>query len=82
MNRKQRRDAKRQARKSGNKELDEKLSLVSSLDDKCRACHKSFNRNDAKMLSEWMIVVREDKKETHLYCPSCWEKAKKIISNL
>jgi hypothetical protein len=27
-----------------------------------------------------MVVVREDKGEVNLYCPDCWEKGKKIIS--
>ena len=80
VNRKERRAAQKLARKSGNKDLEEKLSLIESMDDKCRACHKDFDKTDATVISEWMIVVRRDKKESHVYCPECWEMAKQMIS--
>lgn len=82
MNRKQRRTAAAAARKNKDKDLEEKLSLATSLSDKCRMCESSFDKSDMEMLSEWMIVVREDMKETHLYCPTCWEMAHKMIKDL
>ncbi len=82
MNRKQRRVAASAARKSKNKDLDEKLSLATSLADKCRICESSFDNTNMSMLSEWMVVVREDMRETHLYCPTCWEMGQKMIKDL
>jgi len=79
MNRAQRREAKKFAKKSGGSELEEKLAMVSSLDDKCRACHKDFDKNNIDMISEWMVVVRNDKNESHIYCPECWDFAQKMI---
>tara|TARA_Y100000310_G_C20445940_1_gene698416 strand:- start:377 stop:637 length:261 start_codon:yes stop_codon:yes gene_type:complete len=79
LNRKQRRKAQKEARRLRNKDLEEKLSLVSSLEDMCRACHEPFDKTNIEMISEWMIVVREENKETHLYCPECWNKAMKIV---
>jgi len=80
MNRKQRRKAASQARKSENKDIEEKMDLFSKLKDKCLVCESDFDRTNIKILSEWMVVVREDKGEVNLYCPDCWEKGKKIIS--
>jgi len=82
MNRKQRRAAQKLARKSKNTDLEEKISLHDKLSESCRVCEKEFDKKDMKMLSEWMVVVREKEQSVNLYCPECWDKAKKIISEL
>jgi len=79
MNRKQRRAAQRLARKSGNKDLETKIELFSSMPESCNACEKDFDKKDEKMVNEWSVVVREDEKETRIYCPECWSKAKKLV---
>ena len=81
MNRKQRRAAQKLARKSKNKDLEEKISLFSNMSDQCSACESQFDKTDNKMINEWTVVVREDEKETRLYCPQCWERAKKLVSD-
>ena len=81
MNRKQRREAEALARKSGNKDLAEKIKIFSKLKDKCRVCESPFDKTNIEMLSTWMVVVREDEKKTNLYCPECWDKAQKIIES-
>tara|TARA_B100000214_G_C23746682_1_gene525809 strand:+ start:477 stop:740 length:264 start_codon:yes stop_codon:yes gene_type:complete len=82
VNRQQRRKLAAQARKSGNKDLEDKLGLYSRLDEKCRVCEIPFDKTDHKMLSEWMIVVREKEDSINLYCPACWERANEIVSKL
>jgi len=82
MNRKERRKLAAAAKKVGNTDLEEKLKLVETLSSACRSCKSPFDKENMKMLSEWMIVVRESESSTHLYCPKCWEKAVKIIEKL
>ena len=82
MNRKERRRLAAAAKKAGNPDLEEKLKLVETLSDSCRSCKSPFDKENMKMLSEWMIVVRQSESATHLYCPECWEKATKIIEKL
>jgi ribosomal protein L44E len=82
MNRKQRRAAQKLARKNKNTDLEEKLSLHDRLSESCRVCERDFDKKDMKMVSEWMVVVRENEKSVNLYCPSCWDNAKKIISEI
>ena len=79
MNRKERRAAEKIARKSGNKDLQEKLSLYSSLGTECFVCESPFDKHDMKMLSEWMIVVRQKSECLRVYCPSCWNEGKNSI---
>lgn len=82
MNRKQRREAQSQARKSGNTDIEEKMKLFSKLSNKCRACHAPFDKTNIDHLSDWMVIVREDKKKVNLYCPPCWESAKQAVEDL
>ena len=82
MNRKQRRATQALARKSGNKDLENKMNLLASMSESCDACDSIFNKQDDKMVNEWTVVVREDEKATRLYCPDCWSKAKKLIEKV
>ena len=82
MNRKDRRKEAKLAKKLGNKDLEKKLSLASSLAESCRACKKSFDKNNMDMLDSWIVVVRESLGESHLYCPDCWERAQSMIHDL
>lgn len=79
MNRQQRREAARAAKRSGSEEMEEKLLMLNKLKDKCRVCEKSFDKTDTKMISEWTVVVRESEQKVHLYCPGCWDKAQSIV---
>jgi len=82
MNRKERRIAASKARKSGNKDLEEKIKLFSKMKDTCKVCETHLDKSNLKMLSEWMIIVREDEKNVNLYCPACWERAKEAVALL
>ena len=82
MNRKERRKIESQARKAGNKDLEDKMKLYSKLSDKCRVCESKLDKSDLKMLSEWMVVVRQEENRVNLYCPKCWKNAVETIENL
>tara|TARA_Y100000310_G_scaffold70314_1_gene65922 strand:- start:5601 stop:5876 length:276 start_codon:yes stop_codon:yes gene_type:complete len=82
VNRKQRREIQSLAKKAGNKDIEEKMKLFSRLGDKCRACDTSFNKTDINHLTEWMVIVRESENKVNLYCPPCWDQAKKSVEYL
>jgi len=77
MNRAQRRTAAKQAKKSGNDELEQKIAVFGKLQDECLTCQKPFDKKDKDMVMSWSVVVKED--EVNLYCPDCWSKALKIV---
>ena len=77
MNREQRRAAAKQAKKSGNDELEQKIAVFGKLQDECLTCQKPFDKKDKDMVMSWSVVVKED--EVNLYCPDCWSKALKIV---
>jgi len=82
VNRKQRREIQSLARKSGNKDIEEKMKIFSKLSDKCRACESPFDKTNIDHLSDWMVIVRESERKINLYCPSCWDKAKNAVEDL
>ena len=77
MNREQRSAAAKQAKKSGNDELEQKIAVFGKLQDECLTCQKPFDKKDKDMVMSWSVVVKED--EVNLYCPDCWSKALKIV---
>ena len=79
MNRDQRRAADKQAKKSGNKELEEKIAVFGKLEDECLTCQKPFDKKDKDMVMSWSVVVKDE--GVNLYCPECWSKALKIIED-
>jgi len=81
MNRKQRREAAKQARKDGNEELSEKITLFGKLGDACLTCDKPFDKKDKEMVMSWSVVVREQEGVVRLYCPDCWNKAVEIMED-
>ena len=81
MNRKQRREAAKQAKKDGNEELSEKISLFGKLGDSCLTCDKPFDKKDKDMVMSWSVVVREQEGVVRLYCPECWSKAVEIMED-
>tara|TARA_Y100000310_G_C20077591_1_gene532298 strand:- start:88 stop:363 length:276 start_codon:yes stop_codon:yes gene_type:complete len=82
MNRKQRREIQALARKSGNRDIEEKMKLFSKLSNKCRVCDSPFDKTDINQLSEWMVIVRENERKLNLYCPPCWDQAKNAVEDL
>lgn len=82
VNRSQRRSAAKAAKKDGNKELSEKIFLFNQLPPECLTCRKPFDKQDKQMVMDWNVVVREEEKIVRLYCPECWDKAKKLVEEL
>jgi len=81
MNREQRRAAAKQAKSDGNEELESKIALFGKLPDECLTCQKPFDKKDREMVMSWTVIVKEDKEQVRLYCPSCWEMAQDMVKN-
>ena len=82
MNREQRRAAQRQAKKDGNEELSEKITLFGKLGDACLMCDKPFDKKDREMVTTWSVVVREQEDKVNLYCPECWAGAIDLLNEI
>ena len=84
MNRAQRRARARKIKKSKKKktELEQKLGLFDLLPEECMVCSKPFDRKNKEQVMSWNVVVREKEKIVRVYCPTCWDKAKKILSEI
>ena len=56
----------------------------------CQLRWKNFNfinldlndKTNIDHLTEWMVIVREDKHKVNLYCPTCWDSAKQAVEDL
>ena len=82
MNRKQRREAAKQAKSQGNSELHEKISLFGKMPDHCMICQEDFDKMDKEQVMSRNVVVREKEDRVNLYCPQCWEKSLKFIEEI
>ena len=82
MNREQRRAAEKQAKKNGNPELEEKITLFGKLPDECMVCEKPFDKKDKKMVQEWNVVVNQKQEQVRLYCPPCWDQAVRLVEEV
>ena len=74
-----------QRRKLGIKkkpDLEKKVGLFDKLPDKCTNCDKPYNKKDKQMAKTWSVVVREKENKVNLYCPTCWNDAKKFIQEM
>jgi hypothetical protein len=72
----------RQKAKRAKKEMKQQLAMFDKLGDKCNACEKPFDKKSKEQAMTWNVVVREEEKVVRLYCPECWDKAKKIIKEI
>ena len=70
----------RQKEKAAKKELQKKVGLFHKLEDHCLVCQKDFDKKNKDMVMTWSVVIKEDK--VRLYCPGCWERAKKLIEEI
>ena len=73
---------RRTKEKEAKKELKKKIGLFNQLPNHCLACQKDFDKNNKEMVMTWNVVVRSDKEIVRLYCPECWEYAKKITKEI
>ena len=76
MNRKQRREAKKQMKKDGTTEAQEKMgqkfSLIGKMPNECHICSASVDKKSKDMAMTWRVIVREEKEQVDLYCPNCF----------
>ena len=82
MNREQRRSAAKQAKKDGNPELEEKITLFGKLPDNCMVCEAEFDKKNKEMVQNWSVVVHDKKEQVRLYCPTCWDQAVKLVEEV
>ena len=66
--------------KESKKELQKKVGLFSKLENNCLVCQKDFDKKNKEMVMSWSVVVKED--AVRLYCPTCWDRAKKLIEEI
>ena len=71
---------RRNKEKAAKKELQKKVGLFNKLENNCLVCQKDFDKKNKDMVMSWSVVVKEDK--VRLYCPECWERAKKLIEEI
>ena len=81
MNRKQRRAAMKEAKSDGNQELESKIALFGKMPDECFTCEAPFDKKNKEMAMSWNVVVHGEEEIVRLYCPECWDKAKKIAED-
>ena len=58
------------------------VSLFGSLPGYCLICEKSFDKKNKEMVQSWYVIVREQEEKANLYCPECWQRGNKFISEL
>ena len=81
MNRAQRRAAAKQAKKDGNPDMEEKITLFGKLPGNCLVCEQVFDKKNREMVQSWSVVVHDKKEQVRLYCPPCWETAQKVLED-
>ena len=73
---------RRSKEKKLNKEMGESVELFGMLGDKCDACLKPYDKKNREMVTTWSVVIRKKEKVVRLYCPECWEAAKRAIKEV
>ena len=79
MNRAQRRKLGIKGKKP---DLEKKIGLFDKIPKQCTNCDAPYDKNSKEMAKTWSVVVREQENKVNLYCPTCWDNAKKMISEL
>ena len=76
------RKLRRKKKKAALKELKKKVGLFSKLPPHCLVCQKDFDKKNKEMVMSWSVVVRKEEEVVRLYCPECWDNAKKLIEEI
>ena len=84
MNRQQRRRRQKIIKKSkkSKRDLDKKLGLFDLIPPECFICSEDFDKTNKEMVKTWNVVVREKESSVKVYCPQCWARANKILSEI
>ena len=78
MNREQRRAA---AKNKDMSQIDDQMALFNKIPDACLTCEAPYDKKDKEMAMTWSVVIHGEEEEVRLYCPDCWQKAKKITED-
>ena len=73
---------RRVKKKKAEKDLQEKMGMFDKLPPECNACLKSFDKTNKAMVTSWNVVVREEEGIVRLYCPECWNAARKLVEEV
>ena len=76
------RKLKRESQKNSKKDFSKKVGLFNKIPDVCLTCDKKFDKTNKEMVMSWNVVVNRQKEEVRLYCPDCWNKAKKLVEDI
>ena len=76
------RKIKRRKKKDAEKRMSRTLGLFERLPDHCLSCDKPYDKNSKEHVTSWSVTVREKEGKINLYCPSCWEGAKRFLKEL
>ena len=68
-----------QKKRKAEKEMNQKIGMFDKIPDSCNACEKTFDKKDKDMVYSWSVVVREKEEVVRIYCPTCWDTAKRVI---
>jgi uncharacterized protein with PIN domain len=71
--------AETKSHKDKEKDLKQKLNMFDRLPDHCLTCNSPFDRKNREQVQSWFVVVKNAENKVNLYCPSCWEKATKLV---
>ena len=66
-------------RRQSQKDMSEKMGLFDKIPESCATCDKAFDKKNRDMVMSWNVVVRKEEEVVRLYCPACWDEAKRII---
>ena len=73
---------KQKSHKDKEKDLKQKLNMFDRLPDHCLTCNKPFDRKNKEQVQSWFVVVKNADNKVNLYCPSCWDKATKLVEEV
>jgi len=62
-------------------EMAKKVELMGDLPNTCLTCEAPFDKTNREQVYAWRVVVREKEGKVNLYCPTCWEKAVKVVED-
>jgi hypothetical protein len=76
------RKIKKIKKKQAERDLKEKISLFSEIEDCCLVCEKPFDKKNKEMVQSWYVIVRKNQNKVNLYCPECWDRANSLIKEI
>mgnify|MGYP003640253431 CR=1 FL=1 len=77
MNRQQKRALKKEMGAEKVENLNQKISQIFNMPQKCCACAEPFEKKDKEMVHTWSVVVRQE--TVRLFCPECIKKTQTAL---